>query len=222
VQSEFVGSSEVYESATTDLKDMLVVVNCVPDAAMLAEGVARNVSNRVQKLRKESTLLVQDHVEVFYQVLSPADAAARLAAHGGSHKRADDGADGDAATADECAALAEVVARTAPLIAKLIGKPFLPLGRKLADAVELVRGVREVDGVSIEFVIARELAVVDARAAGGEATPLLQQLLASYEPAQLRRVAADGGKLSVCVDGVRHELDLATAIAALQPTEAAA
>lgn len=212
VQSEFIGSTEVFEAAASDMKDLLVVLNCVPDQAMLDEGTSRNVSNRVQKLRKEAGLEVQDAIEVFYQVLSPAEAQPRLLA-AGMHKSTDAGDEGqEAATAEDAAALDAVVAKMTGMVSKLIGKPFLPLSRKLPEAVVLVQALRDIDGVTIELVIARELAVVRKEAlANGETAAHVQQLLAAYDPVLLKeKLAAEGGKLRFRLNGTEVELEHGT------------
>jgi hypothetical protein len=218
VQSEFIGAGEVYESAASGMKDLLVVVNCVPDQEMLDEGTTRAVSNRVQKLRKESGLQVQDSIEVFYRVLGPAEATQRLLACG-MHKPAADAGDesAEASTEEDAKALEAVVDKMSGMVAKLIGKPFLPAKRRLAGAVVLVEAVRDVDGVVIELVLARETAVVDAKAVaakyggaegGAEAAGLAQQFFDAYDPAELKRaLGASGGKVCVRLDGKQLELE---------------
>jgi len=54
--------------------DILVLLDTSPNQAMLDEGVAREVVNRVQKLRKSAGLKVADRVTMFFTV-SPADHA---------------------------------------------------------------------------------------------------------------------------------------------------
>lgn len=47
---------------------MLVLLNVVQDQSMKDEGLAREVINLVQKLRKEAHLTPSDAVSVFYEV----------------------------------------------------------------------------------------------------------------------------------------------------------
>lgn len=46
---------------------ILVLLDIVPDEALLNEGVAREVINRVQRLRKEANLAPTDNIRVYYQ-----------------------------------------------------------------------------------------------------------------------------------------------------------
>ncbi|KAJ1627700.1 hypothetical protein T492DRAFT_171754 [Pavlovales sp. CCMP2436] len=204
---------EVYESAASSMKDLLVVVNCLPDQEMLDEGTTRAVSNRVQKLRKESGLQVQDSIEVFYRVLVPAEATQRLLA-AGQHKSAADAGDeaAEASTEEDAKALEAVIDKMSAMVAKLIGKPFLPARRRLLGAVVLVEAVRDVDGVVIELVLARETAVVDAEAiaakCGAEVAGLVQQFFDAYDPTELKRaLGASGGKVVFRLDGKQLELE---------------
>ena len=48
--------------------DILVMLDTTPDKEMLEEGVAREVINRVQKLRKSAGLKVNDKVTMYYTV----------------------------------------------------------------------------------------------------------------------------------------------------------
>ena len=68
----FAGSdlSERYEADSSG--EILVLLDTTPDQTMLEEGVAREVINRVQKLRKSAGLKVSDKVTMFYTV-SPAE-----------------------------------------------------------------------------------------------------------------------------------------------------
>jgi len=58
--------SEKYEADSEG--DILVMLDTTPDKEMLEEGLAREVINRVQKLRKSAGLKVDDQVTMFYTV----------------------------------------------------------------------------------------------------------------------------------------------------------
>merc|ERR1719186_1510380 len=62
--------SEKYEADSEG--DILGMLDTTPDEEMLEEGVAREVINRVQKLRKSAGLKVDDKVTMFYTV-TPSD-----------------------------------------------------------------------------------------------------------------------------------------------------
>ncbi|XP_078484808.1 isoleucine--tRNA ligase, cytoplasmic [Ciona intestinalis] len=55
-----------YEAHTDN--DVLVLLDVTPDQSMLDEGVAREVVNRIQKLRKKAKLVPTDEVTVYYDV----------------------------------------------------------------------------------------------------------------------------------------------------------
>merc|ERR1711974_234364 len=61
--------ADKYEAHSDD--DILILLDTTPDQEMLDEGVAREVVNRVQKLRKSAGLKVDDQVTMLYSV-SPA------------------------------------------------------------------------------------------------------------------------------------------------------
>ena len=62
--------TEKYEAHSDN--DLLILLDCTPDQAMLDEGTSREVTNRVQKLRKKANLVPSDEVTVYYE-LAPAD-----------------------------------------------------------------------------------------------------------------------------------------------------
>uniref|UniRef100_A0A0K2TFA5 Isoleucine--tRNA ligase, cytoplasmic n=1 Tax=Lepeophtheirus salmonis TaxID=72036 RepID=A0A0K2TFA5_LEPSM len=64
--------AEKYEAHSDS--DILVLLNCTPDQSMLDEGIAREVVNRVQKLRKSSNLTPQDDVTAYCEI-TPIDHA---------------------------------------------------------------------------------------------------------------------------------------------------
>jgi isoleucyl-tRNA synthetase len=66
----FEGNAEKYKAHSD--QDILVLVDCTPDQSMMDEGIAREVVNRVQKLRKKAKLQPKDDVCVQY-TLTPSD-----------------------------------------------------------------------------------------------------------------------------------------------------
>lgn len=52
----------------TIVLQILVLLDVSPDQSMLDEGVAREIVNRIQKLRKKAHLVPTDEVTVYYQV----------------------------------------------------------------------------------------------------------------------------------------------------------
>ena len=66
VMYSFDGDNDKYEAHSEG--DILVLLDCTPDQSMLDEGVAREVVNRVQRLRKKAKLQPSDLVTVQYSV----------------------------------------------------------------------------------------------------------------------------------------------------------
>ncbi|XP_069822571.1 isoleucine--tRNA ligase, cytoplasmic [Dendropsophus ebraccatus] len=65
------GSSAQFE-AHSDAQ-VLVLLDVTPDQAMVDEGVAREVINRIQKLRKKGNLVPTDEITVYYEVKPQGD-----------------------------------------------------------------------------------------------------------------------------------------------------
>lgn len=57
---------------------ILVLLNVTPDQSMLDEGTAREIINRVQKLRKKAHLVPTDLITVYYSI-NPAGELSRVA-----------------------------------------------------------------------------------------------------------------------------------------------
>lgn len=57
---------------------ILVLLNVTPDQSMMDEGTAREIINRVQKLRKKAHLVPTDSITVYYSI-SPAGDLSRVA-----------------------------------------------------------------------------------------------------------------------------------------------
>nr|XP_018906818.1 PREDICTED: isoleucine--tRNA ligase, cytoplasmic [Bemisia tabaci] len=63
--------SEKYETHSEN--DVLVLLDVTPDQSMQDEGIAREVINRVQKLRKRAHLVPTDSIKVFYSVTAKSE-----------------------------------------------------------------------------------------------------------------------------------------------------
>ena len=53
--------------------DILVLLNVEPDSGMKDEGIAREIINRIQKLRKKAQLVPSDEVTVYYETQTNGD-----------------------------------------------------------------------------------------------------------------------------------------------------
>lgn len=67
---------EKYEAHPEE--DLLVLLDIVPDQTLLEEGLAREVINRIQKLRKKAHLVPSDVVTIHYSVRPPDDVVAQV------------------------------------------------------------------------------------------------------------------------------------------------
>jgi len=63
---QFSGNSEQYEAASGS--GLVVMVNKILDTSCRREGLAREMVSRVQQLRKESKLTIEDEVELFVDI----------------------------------------------------------------------------------------------------------------------------------------------------------
>ncbi|CAH2049428.1 unnamed protein product, partial [Iphiclides podalirius] len=63
--------NEQYEAHSDN--DVLILLNVTPDQDMLDEGFAREIINRVQKLRKKAHLVPTDEVDVFFSTSKTGD-----------------------------------------------------------------------------------------------------------------------------------------------------
>ncbi|XP_034833516.1 isoleucine--tRNA ligase, cytoplasmic [Maniola hyperantus] len=61
--------------------DVLILLNVTPDQSMLDEGFAREIINRLQKLRKKAHLVPTDEVDVFFSVNKESDILRIINAH---------------------------------------------------------------------------------------------------------------------------------------------
>lgn len=184
------------ESLASENKELVVVMSIVPDQDMLDEAVAREVTNRVQRLRKEAGLQIADEIDVFYDVPEPST-------NGGATP-----GEGDTShNAQSSTRLREVLAAKAGQLARSIGRPFSHLSTLVPGAVEVVRATREVEGVNMEIVIARAAPVVDLSKVAPNVAQDLQHMLLSYDPSELKqRLAASGGKMEVQLNGEKLAL----------------
>jgi isoleucyl-tRNA synthetase len=63
--------SSIYEPNSDN--EVVILLNITPDQSMLDEGIAREIINRIQKLRKKAKLVPTDEVTIAYEVKSSGD-----------------------------------------------------------------------------------------------------------------------------------------------------
>lgn len=61
--------------------DVLILLNVTPDQSMLDEGFAREIINRLQKLRKKAHLVPTDEVDVYFSVNKESDILRIISSH---------------------------------------------------------------------------------------------------------------------------------------------
>ncbi|XP_047506175.1 isoleucine--tRNA ligase, cytoplasmic [Pieris napi] len=71
--------NEQYEAHSDN--DVLILLNVTPDQDMLDEGFAREIINRVQKLRKKAHLVPTDEVDVYFSVNKTSDILRIIKSH---------------------------------------------------------------------------------------------------------------------------------------------
>lgn len=64
----YVVKSETGSYAAASMNNVLVLLDCTTDQEMMDEGLAREVINRIQKLRKKAKLVPTDKISVFYKI----------------------------------------------------------------------------------------------------------------------------------------------------------
>lgn len=77
----FRGDRDVFEAATSPSGDLLAVLNKTLTPECQREGVARELMNRVQKLRKTAAVSYEDRVAVYYRAHAAAPKVADALQH---------------------------------------------------------------------------------------------------------------------------------------------
>ncbi|KAL0587483.1 hypothetical protein ABG067_002779 [Albugo candida] len=67
IKQEFVGDKDIYEAVVSSEGDLTVVLDCREDEDLKSQGYAREFITRVQKLRKQAGLDLQDGIHVYFQ-----------------------------------------------------------------------------------------------------------------------------------------------------------
>ncbi|CAM6043693.1 unnamed protein product [Sphagnum compactum] len=163
--------------------DVLVVLDLRPDESLLEAGFAREIVNRVQKLRKKAGLEPTDTVEVYYDVL-------------------------DGVVGSDSSVLHQVFTGQASYMAEAVGGPVLQQQHLPAHAVvlaaELYKGVA---GGSFKITLARPALsfaqdLLHEICSGNPAhAENLRVVLLSRDPTNLRSELSSNKKVKVVIDG---------------------
>ena len=69
LKKEFKGDTSIYQAESSQDGTLLVVLDTRQDERVLAQATARELVNRVQKLRKRVGLKLTDVVEIYYETV---------------------------------------------------------------------------------------------------------------------------------------------------------
>ncbi|KAJ7552948.1 hypothetical protein O6H91_06G078200 [Diphasiastrum complanatum] len=164
--------------------DVLVILDLQPDQTLAEAGFAREVVNRIQKLRKKAGLEPTDNVEVFFELLSVSESDPNL--------------------------LYKVIDSQALYIQESLGSPLLHHRKVPAHAVILMsERYSGVANASFEIILARPAlffdhdAILQACSGIQEHAEGVEIVLLSRDPAILRtELAANNNKLEVAIDSI--------------------
>jgi len=163
--------------------EVLVVLDLRPDESLLEAGFAREVVNRVQKLRKKAGLEPTDTVEIFYNV------------HG-------------SVAGSDPSVLQRIFDSQASYMAETVGSPILSKDHLPQHGVIIVtEEYHGVAGGSFTITLARpalsfSLDHLSAICSGDKAlAESLTVVLRSRDPAKLRSEVAPNKKVKIAIDG---------------------
>ncbi|GJP70428.1 hypothetical protein CLOP_g1371, partial [Closterium sp. NIES-67] len=189
--------------------EALVVLDLRPDTELLEAGAAREVVNRVQKLRKRAGLEPTDAVEVFVHLHGEGEGEGEgdKASHGGV---SDGGVGSKGKEGAEESPLQRILVSQAAYIHDALGAPLLSADYCPSHAVVLAsERYSGVAGASFTLTLTRPALcfspslAVNACNGNAEAATAVQVVLMARDPAKLRaEMAAAGGKVHVAVDGM--------------------
>jgi len=66
INLEFTGDTTIFEACCSTTGDLVVLLDCRINDELKDEGTAREVVNRIQKLRKKATLSIEDKISVVF------------------------------------------------------------------------------------------------------------------------------------------------------------
>ncbi|CAN5966669.1 unnamed protein product [Sphagnum jensenii] len=163
--------------------DVLVVLDLRPDESLLEAGFAREIVNRVQKLRKKAGLEPTDTVEVYYDVL-------------------------DGVVGSDSSVLQQVFTGQASYMAEAVGGPVLQQQHLPAHAVVLAaEQYKGVAGGSFKITLARPSLsfaqdLLHEICSGNPAhAENLKVVMLSRDPTNLRSELSSNKKVKVVIDG---------------------
>ncbi|CEP18571.1 hypothetical protein [Parasitella parasitica] len=132
----FEPSSDASYEANTD-KDSLVLMDVKSYPELEEEGVAREIINRVQRLRKKANLLPTDEINMYYRLaIVKSDAEVKE-------------------TANNPQTLAQVIKNQGATLVKVIKKPLQDISKMHASEVLIIEEEQVVNGTKFDLVFAK-------------------------------------------------------------------
>eukprot|EP00300_Choanocystis_sp_HF-7_P011780 c17611_g1_i1.p1 GENE.c17611_g1_i1~~c17611_g1_i1.p1 ORF type:complete len:730 (+),score=204.83 c17611_g1_i1:1-2190(+) len=172
---EFKGDKESNEVAVRD--GVLVILDMHADPELVAEGVARGIASRFQKMRKTLGLTPTDPVGYFFDILkSPKERT-------------------------DVTSLYSVLSNKRELVESLAKNRLLPKGRRPLGTVALRKEVHTIEGEEVELEVTREC-LVFAKTVPANVQLVVGSMDVKRAVAELERA----GELTVSVDGQKHTL----------------
>lgn len=118
-------ASDKYEAHSDN--DVLILLDITPDESMLDEGIAREIINRIQKLRKKAHLVPTDEVDVYFEIDDVNSALQRIAV---SHKG---------------------------FIENTTKTPFVPMTELKPDMSLIIKEVQDLKGTKLSLAITKRI-----------------------------------------------------------------
>jgi isoleucyl-tRNA synthetase len=177
VNREFKGDKEKYEADTAPDNSLIVIVDCVETPELKAQGMARELVNRIQKLRKTSGCVVGDQIAAYFDMPGSEELLAAVKANVGLLKKA---------------------LRLVPLPLSLKPDDAVLLGHEDTE-INDVKVAVEICKPSLHFAPDEEL----AKACGGQDVALVKKFLGTMDYAKL---SASTEPLSFALDGTEISL----------------
>jgi hypothetical protein len=117
-----------FEASSNDVT--LVVLNVEQDQSLREEGIARDIVSRIQRMRKAARLVIEDEVEVFYQVTPNLNAP-------------------------NAVDINQALAKQAAFILSLTKKPLLVLAHRPVGAVSIIKEEHTIEEATVTIDIVR-------------------------------------------------------------------
>jgi len=182
IELQFRGDSKKFQTALSN-GDVLLMLDIQIDQELCQEGIAREIVNRVQKLRKKAGLNAADLVEMFYRVVETKDQLQ----------------------------VRDAIQHKQHYIEAALKYPLHPLELKPSYAAVLISETVQVDDANVELIITCPTVIVNKKALAKTVASLsapsstiddIEALLSSLDRAHVEQlIASTNGHYDVCLNG---------------------